>query len=241
MAASEPAAALRQRFASIRVVNLAYRTDRLREVGGELAKLGLAFGDGVTARFDAVRPNDAGAFPTIGARGCFLSQLGVLREARDAGAETVLLLEDDVAFDAAQCAALPAVLTALDARDWAIVYGGSDVPGEPRDGLVEVAAETEILLAHFIAFRRAAIVALVPYLEAMLARPADSPAGGPMHVDGAYNWFRRDHPALRTFAAKPGIAHQRASRTDIHALRTIDRVPVVRDAVQLLRRLKRRR
>ena len=235
------AAGLGVRFDAIRLVNLAYRTDRLREAAAELAAVGAPLDAGPTARFDAVRPADAGPFPTIGTRGCFLSQLGVLREARDAGARTLLLLEDDVAFDQGQRERLPRVLDTLDRRPWSIFYGGSAAPGEPVDGLVEVAAGTELMHAHFIAFRGEAIARLPDYLAAMLTRPVDDPAGGPMHVDGAYNWFRRHHPHLRTFAAVPGIAHQRASRTDIHALPMFDRLPGVREAVQLLRRFKRRR
>lgn len=36
-----------------------------------------------------------------------------------------------------------------------------------------------------------------------------------MHVDGAYSWFRKDHPFLRTLLADPELGYQRPSRSDI--------------------------
>jgi hypothetical protein len=59
-----------------------------------------------------------------------------------------------------------------------------------------------------------------------------------MHVDGAYSWFRANHPHLLTSVANPELGHQRASRTDVHDLRWHDRVPVVRDIVAFLRRFR---
>jgi glycosyl transferase, family 25 len=57
--------------------------------------------------------------------------------------------------------------------------------------------------------------ALLVYMQAQLERPAGDPLGGPMHVDGTYSWFRRDHPELVTLLSVPEIAHQRSSHSDI--------------------------
>ena len=59
-----------------------------------------------------------------------------------------------------------------------------------------------------------------------------------MHVDGAYNWFRRANPHFKTVLASPELGFQRASRTDIHDLRWYDSTPVVREAMAGLRLLK---
>lgn len=59
------------------------------------------------------------------------------------------------------------------------------------------------------------IEAMVGYLEAMLKRPNGSPEGGPMHVDGAYSWFRRAHPGVAAYVCTPSVAQQRYSRSDI--------------------------
>jgi hypothetical protein len=222
----------------VRVINLGYRADRRAEVAEELGRFGLALGEGRVRLFPAVRPDEAGPFESIGARGCFVSHLGALRDALRDGAESLLILEDDVAF--CDSRGLAAALAGLQDVDWSIFYGGYDaVDGIGSTPVAVVDHATPILTAHCVAFRRPAIAALVPYLEAMLSRPAGSPRGGPMHVDGAYSWFRREHPSFVTALANPPIAHQRSSRTDIHALGLKDRLPIVRDLVGYARRIMR--
>ena len=73
----------------------------------------------------------------------------------------------------------------------------------------------------------------------MLERQSGDSAGGPMHVDGAYSWFRCAHPALLTLASLHQLGTQRASRTDIHDLRWFDRWRGARFVAQRLRRLRR--
>src|SRR3546814_16356979 len=80
-------------FDAIRIVNLAQRTDRRRAMNRELARVGLA-GDPRVAFFSAIRPADAGRFTSIGARGVYLSQKHLLREAA-AARHSLLILEDD--------------------------------------------------------------------------------------------------------------------------------------------------
>ena len=77
--------ALLERFDRVRIVNLKARADRRREMRGELARLGLGLDDRI-ALHEACRPDDRGDFPSLGARGCFLSHLTVLDQAWDAGA-----------------------------------------------------------------------------------------------------------------------------------------------------------
>lgn len=231
----------------IRIINLPHRADRRTEVEAELAGLGLtlepASAGAPAALFPAVRPDEMSGFPSIGARGCFLSHLGVLRQALDDGAEAVLILEDDVAFSREAIVRLPAALDALAGEDWAICYGGyrlsAALEAAPA-GIATIPPAVPVMTTHCLAIRRAAIVALVPYLDAMQARPAGSVEGGPMHVDGAYSWFRAAYPQFRTVAITPEIAHQRASRTDIHDLKIYDRLPLIRDVAQGLRRLRRK-
>ena len=59
-----------------------------------------------------------------------------------------------------------------------------------------------------------------------------------MHVDGAYGWFRAAHPDIRAFAATPHVAHQTASRTDIHRLQGLDRVAAFGPVLTLVRAAK---
>lgn len=221
-------------FDCIRIISLPARLDRRRSASVQLGKLGATIDGDAIAFHDAVRPSDAGAFDTVGTRGCFLSHLEVLKAARQAGVANLLILEDDVGFSRSERAAMPGALAMLLRQDWGIFYGGS--PVEPLDSpLTPLEPDTSALLAHFIAFSAPVIKQLIPFLEAILTRPAGSPEGGPMHVDGAYGWFRRAHPDIRALAATPHLAHQTASRTDIHQLRGLDRVALLHSFLRLLR------
>lgn len=232
--AAEDGRGLLAGFDRVRIVNLPARADRRRSATSQLAALGASVDGRGIAFQEAVRPPDSGGFETVGTRGCFLSHLETLRAARRDGVASLLILEDDVGFSRAERAAMPAALSALAQADWDVFHGGSPVApaGAP---LTPIAPETPVLLAHFIAFSGSAVARLVPFLEAMLARPSGSPEGGPMHVDGAYGWFRRAHPDMMTFAATPHIAHQTASRTDIHDLGRLDRVAALGPVLGLVR------
>ncbi|TAK07709.1 MAG: glycosyltransferase family 25 protein [Rhizorhabdus sp.] len=245
-----PAERLFQSFDRVYVLNLPDRADRRAEMAGELAAIGTGFGDPRIRLFPAIRPEDAAGFPGIGARGCFLSHLAVLREARDEGFDRILILEDDCDFAAGIGVRLPAVLDALDAQSWDIVYGGYDLGSSPiRDGsgeehgaLIPAPPTLPVRTTHCIGFRRAAIEALIPYLEAMLDRPAGSADGGPMHVDGAYGWFRASRPDLACWLASPRLGRQRPSRTDIAPPGPLDRLPgPLRRAARGARRWLQRR
>ena len=61
-----------------------------------------------------------------------------------------------------------------------------------------------------------------------------------MHVDGAYNWYRRLHPSELALAAVPELGYQRSSRTDVHRLGWADSTPLVKDTIAGLRRLRNR-
>lgn len=229
------------------VINLASRADRRKEFAAELARLGLGF-DGEHVRlFEAVRPPEKGSFPSLGARGCFMSHLGILRQAEAEGLEQYIVCEDDLNFSRDFTTRLPAVLAELQSTPWDIFYPGSGdpaaplpKPGDGGSGLRRVESDEKLQCTHFIVFRRSAISQLGEYLENMLERPAGHPHGGPMHVDGAFNHFRADHPGITTLVSDPPLGHQRPSRTDIHDLRWYDRTPFIRDLTSLARRARSR-
>ena len=221
-------------FERIRIVNLAHRSDRRAEMAEQLALVGLSFDSPNVSLFSAVRPQDAGGFESIGARGCFMSHLQILREAMPL--RNVLIFEDDLDFVPDAPARVRAALQALP-DSWGMFYGGCVTDAVPANGpLTEIPTPTSLRTSHFVAFNAPVIARMVDYLEAILGRPPGHIDGGPMHVDGAYSRFRADHPDVRVFVALPELGYQRPSRTDIHALKWFDRVPVLRDAVQLIRR-----
>ncbi len=230
-------------FDKIFIINLPFRTDRKQEMAQQLGNIGLSFDSPNVELFPAVRPDGAGEFPSIGARGCFMSHLGVLRKARLAGYRRVLILEDDLDFVPDFNARIVETLHRLNQQSWSFFYGGYELLDSKvmSMDIVGVISPVEpVRTTHFLAIDINAVDGLVDYLEAMLARPAGDAAGGPMHVDGAYSWFRCQHPDHITLIARPELGHQRPSRTDIHVLNWYDRMVGVQNIVQWLRKLKRK-
>lgn len=225
-------------FDRIFVINLKSRPDRRRELEAEFARIGFASADLVW--FEAVKPDDMGPFDSLGARGCFMSHLGVLDAAAGVGVDRVLLLEDDVNFAADFNTRLAAIVEQLRVMPWQMFYGGGRVADRTpvAPGLSRVAPEVRIECAHFVAFRGAILRTLHDYIANQLTRPPGDPAGGPMHVDGSYSWARREL-GFETLMATPDICSQRASRSDIAETPWWDRVPGLRHCAQLLRRLRR--
>lgn len=217
-------------FDAIYVINLPERTDRRAEMGIELAKVGLSFDSPKVHLFPAVRPADRGGFESIGARGCFMSHLAVLKLAQ--GRRNVLILEDDLNIRAdRRLAPLPI--------DWGIFYGGARHEMTPTRSLTDMPASARIECAHFVAFNGAEIGRLVDFLDTILTREPGDPRGGPMHVDGAYNVYRALHTGVRTIVATPELGYQRSSRSDIAPLRWFDRsgIRTMTGSVRKLRRV----
>lgn len=69
-------------------------------------------------------PKEAEKFPTIGTRGCFMSHLGVLRDAIQAGLEGILILEDDVNFASDFTERAPVVYTCGHVEGWSMFLRG---------------------------------------------------------------------------------------------------------------------
>lgn len=230
-------------FQQVYVINLPNRRDRRREITGQMEKIGLSFSQPNILLFSAVRPDSPGDFPSIGARGCFLSHLKILQHAYSKGFERILIFEDDLNFAADFKERIDKVISELEFYDWSVFYGGyflqDSLESEKGGELVPVSPSKVVQTSHFVGFRGPAIGEAISFLEKMLTRPAGDPKGGPMHVDGAYNWFRRAFPSKLTLLAAPELGYQRSSRTDIHELRWFDRMPVVDLTVASLRKLRR--
>jgi glycosyl transferase family 25 len=229
-------------FERIFIINLPARTDRQAEIAAELKAIRLSLDDANLELFHAVRPDAPEGFPSIGARGCFMSHLGVLRTAQQLGLQRVAIFEDDLDFAADFNARIASIIERLESTNWSMFYGGYHMArafrGPALGGLVESQPDELIGATHFVVFQGEAISAAVHYLETIMGRPAGDPDGGPMHVDGAYNWFRRANPQFKTVLVTPELGFQRASRTDIHELRWYDTTPLARNAVTCLRLIK---
>jgi glycosyl transferase family 25 len=226
-------------FDCVYIINLPSRTDRQMEMEQEFLKIGLPI-DGEKIRFfPAIRPDVAAGFPTLGTRGCFLSHLAALTHARDSGKSSVLLLEDDCNFVGNFCNGLKSLMDSRSSADWGFVYGGTlNAIDSNKLDHGRLNATQGVMGAHFLGVNGAVLSELVQYLEAMLTRQPGDAMGGPMHVDGAYSWFRNAHPQYATFIAVPEIAYQRSSATDIHQRKWFEAFKSVQWVLRHLRRIK---
>ncbi len=235
---AQPIASILDVFDLVVVINLDHRKDRLREVSKQLRDVGLDFTMPRVVRLSASQFESRGQFPSIGARGCFESHVRALDLALAHGAQSVLVLEDDCDF----ADTIATVMARLAREDWSIAYVGFVRCSTPLEtgGLFEVPPVADIMCAHCVGWRGPDVIAAAAaYLRAIAARAVNDPDGGPMHVDGAYGWFRRAHPGLRTLIANPPAALQRSSRSDIASLKWFDRTPVVRQVAAAARRIRR--
>lgn len=231
-------------FDQIYIINLIDRKDRYHEMELQLRRIGIRLPNNRVVFFPAVRPDGAAGFSSIGARGCFLSHLGVLNDAAERGFKRILVCEDDLNFVRNFNHRIDRVFNALAEVPWALFYGGyrtaNIVNRSDSPCIVTVPPTQAIETAHFVAFQGASIVSASLYLRAMLDRPPGDPTGGPMHVDGAYTWFRKDNPEFETFVATPELGYQRSSRSDIYELDWYDKLPLISTIVRYCRMVKSR-
>jgi glycosyl transferase, family 25 len=226
-------------FDRVYIINLSHRTDRKKEIEDQFSKIGVEIDGDHIRFFSAIRPDEAAGFPTLGTRGCFLSHLAVLAHAKESAALNVLLIEDDCNFVGNFQAQMLDIQKALPREKWGFFYGGTLNAIEPcyvKNGWL--APVQGVMGSHFFAVNGTLLAELVAYLEAMLKRPFGDPLGGPMHVDGAYSWFREANPEIKTYLAEPELAYQRSSATDIHPQQGYKTLSAVRWALRYFRKIK---
>ena len=231
-------------FDRIYIINLNERKDRRDAMRVQLGNIGISSRDEKIEFFPAIRPKIASGFASVGARGCFLSHLNVLDDSLTRGFKRILIWEDDLNFSRDFNRRIDKVLAELDRLQWALFYGGYRMNGAGGRGydqcVLTIPATQAIETAHFLGFQGDAIASAQRYLSAMLDRAPGDPNGGPMHVDGAYSWFRRSHPQFKTLIAVPELGYQRSSRSDIYKLAWYDRLSVTSTIVGYCRMLKSR-
>lgn len=239
---SKPQTKITDFFDQIYIINLAERVDRRREIEHQFKRIGLALPINNICVFPAIRPGSPGEFPSIGAKGCFLSHLGILEEATMKGLERILICEDDLNFARDFTKRAPDILKTLCEIEWALFYGSYRIEEKFQklcdSELAVLPSTSAVQTTHFIALQGPSITLASQYLKAILDRPAGDPRGGPMHVDGAYTWFRKENPQFRTLLAIPELGYQRPSRSDIFAATWYDRAPVLSTAIEAFRRAK---
>lgn len=226
------------------VINLPERTDRRSEITAQLAQVGLLDtsrpDSGKVEFFRAIRPSTPAGFPSVGARGAFLSHLEVLRVSVARGYRAVLVLEDDVLFTRAFRAGQGRIAALLACRPWDLVQlgyytleGGFDPFHSDEPGLI--AFEGEVLGAHCYLVHGAHMPRLVEFLVGLSEGPVGDHLRGPMPIDGAFNVVKWRFPAMNRLLAVPVFAIQRSSRSDITP-GFLDRLPGTRQLLAVARR-----
>jgi hypothetical protein len=226
-------------FERIYIVNLPERSDRRQEMDEELANIGLKV-DGQRIRyFRAIRPENAGEFPSLGSRGCFMSHLAILNEAIKDGLSNILIMEDDLSPDIRCKSIEPAMVQRLQAGNWHFAYFGHVEKNESESPVWRENLEP-MATTHFYALNGSVLKPLRDHLEACLKRPLGHPQGSPMHVDGAYSLFRQQQPNIITLMADPSLGGQRSSRSDIFPNKWYDRIAFTRQLASIARSVKNR-
>ncbi len=232
-----------QAFDAIYLINLPERKDRKRELERELLSVGLQADNPRLMWIQAVRPLEAGEFPSIGARGCFLSHFKCLQSAFENGHGRILILEDDACFPRSLVNDLKGVVGRLRDLNWAMWYGGAHMLSDSTVGsdnveIIPIDHTVGVQKSHCVAFQGDAIRSVRSFLELILTRPNGHPEAGPMHVDGAYSTWRALNPTAVTFVTVPSVCVQRSSRSDVATTHWFDTTPLIRRSIAALRRLR---
>lgn len=226
-------------FACTYIINLPERKDRRKAILGELEKFGMPLSPGKVELFPAVKPKDKLGFPSLGARGCFLSHYQILTRALKRKLTNVLIVEDDLMILPGLQSSWASIRKELGSHNWGIVYLGHIVK-LPEDSAPQMVVFDEpVITSHFYAVNGPAIPRLVEYLEKVQQREPGDPLGGPMELDGALTMFRQANPDVLTWIASPNLGKQRSSRSNI-TFRWYDRFPVVQQAADIGRLLRDR-
>jgi glycosyl transferase family 25 len=224
-------------FQCTSVINLPERKDRRRAIAGELTRAGMPLAPGRVEMFPAVKPKERMGFPNTGARGCFLSHLGILTNALNGGLGNVLVVEDDLIISPMVNSNLDVIVRDLDSQQWGIAYLGH-IENVPDFATPRFVPFTEpVVTSHFYAVNGPVIPRLVEYLEQVQRREPGDPSGGPMHYDGALTMFRQANPDVLTLIAHPNLGWQRPSRSNINC-KWYERLPVVKQAADLARAVR---
>jgi len=222
------------------LINLPERKDRLRRVRKQFEKHSLSFNE--ISLFESVKCPEADGFPSTGARGCFLSHLGVLKDAKTRGAEKILIMEDDLGLCRDLFVLQKNVVQELKNKKWDMAYLGNKIPRDikpaaPGEILLVLPAPVRLRGSHFYAIHGRTVPRMISFLEAMLDRPSGSREGGPMHFDGALGWFRRNNGDVITLASRPVLGVQSSTESDIHK-KSLDAVALLSCFLRPIRKIK---
>ncbi len=245
-------------FAHPILINLPERSERLADSVAELSK---ASGRPIEVGRDAevinpARFAQAGGFANPAYRSNLDAHLRAARWARESGHERVLVLEDDVAFGPVWSTWAPGLLEQLSDRPWLLAnLGYLDAWGEapvrpdvalpgsesfrPR-GVGWARFDGRVNGSHAYFLHETILDDWIDHLEAVLTGTPGDNLRGPMSSDGAINTFFWIDPDRIRLVVTPNVAGTRPTRSDITP-GPVDRLPVVGEVAEAIRRWSRRR
>ena len=188
------------RFSRQVCINLDRRQDRWATVRRQFERAGLEVSR-VAAYDGAILTPPSQWAHSRGAYGCALSHLNVVRAARDAVCESILIFEDDLELAPDFAERLPEFLGAVP-EDWAAIYLGATHAQDPRPIVPGVVRITESYGTWAYALRRSHFDEFLALLEP-LNRFADE----------VTRMLQRDHPH---YCAHPPLAWDTCGYSDIY-------------------------
>jgi glycosyl transferase, family 25 len=225
-------------FQGVYAVNLPERKDRRQLIVKELEQAGIPLTPNKVEIFPAIRPDEAGGFPSIGARGCFSSHVAILKLAKQQRLSNILIVEDDLKISEKFRTDQAVIVEQLCQQDWDFVYFGHVEEVGEKSPVALMPFSKGVMTTHFYAVNGRIFDRLLGFLEELQQRPPGHPDGGPMHLDGAYSTFRAQNPDVVTLIACPNLGWQKSSRSDIYPNPWFDRLPGVRQLVGAARTSK---
>ena len=220
------------------IINLPERVDRRTETREEFKKIGWPIENEKVFFFSAIKPDTPGGFPSSGVKGCFLSHMNIIKQAKHDKLANILIMEDDIAFVSDIDKIAAEAFQELDQKEWGFLYLGHEYTSDFTSGKRLELLTEPLPLAHFYAVNGTIFDRFLDFLDQVLDRPPGHPEGGPMHYDGALSTFRMQNRDINTFLIVPSLAYQRSSRTDLLPPSLWDRWTFLSPLVNQMRKLK---
>lgn len=215
------------RFDEVVCINLDSRPDRWAVAQRGFRRVGL---HGRVVRMPAVVTADRN--PGLG---CKLSHLRLIAGARERGAGSILIFEDDVVFAWRAVRALRRALVELERIDWQMLYLGLDFRVPPTRVSRHLLRTRGAHDNHAYAVHRSAF----DFILARVSLEDDQHYHGyPDAVDAVF--ASEVHPHLNCLAVDPMICWQRPGYSDIQC-DTVDRRDLRRKFARAARRAQRER
>jgi len=205
-----------QHFERACIINLPGRKDRFCRITGELRRIGADPHCHPFEVIEAIRPQTADRFSSVGAKGIFLTHLKLFKDTLQKGHENILLMEDDFMFAKDFLSSQEPVSHKLSQVEWDIVYLGHSLPLK-RHSPDLIRYDGKIMLMHFVGFHKRILHTVVDFMENMLCRPPANFKRAFMHSDNMLNLLRSLNPRIVTYVASPSLGYQGPSRSDITA------------------------